>query len=238
MFAVNRGMNAISLNRALNTSFSIISGIPLSESTSNPNQENQKLEISGDKSGASSPKRSADSVEISAAGRAKAEQSQPFGKYKGFTADNLSEQEKAQVSELQKIDRQTRAHEQAHLGASGGLARGGASFSFAKGPDGRLYAVGGEVSIDTAPVPSDPGATIRKADTIRRAALAPSEPSSQDKAVAAQATKMANEARAEKSQDHQTENYQSEASASDRKSELNSKFLPTSEIGDLLDLVA
>jgi hypothetical protein len=73
--------------------------------------------------------------------------------------------------------------------------RSGASFSYQRGPDGRFYAVGGEVSIDTSPVPGDPQATASKAEQIQRAALAPAQPSGQDRAVAAQAARMAMEAR-------------------------------------------
>ena len=65
------------------------------------------------------------------------------------------------------------------------------------GPDGRRYAVGGEVAIDASRVPGDPQATIRKAQVIRRAALAPAAPSAQDQRVAAQATRMEQQARAE-----------------------------------------
>ncbi|MEM7207358.1 MAG: putative metalloprotease CJM1_0395 family protein [Pseudomonadota bacterium] len=101
------------------------------------------------------------------------------------------------VQELKQRDREVRAHEQAHLVAAGPHARGGPFYDYQKGPDGRNYAVGGHVNIDTAAVPGDPEATLRKAETIRRAALAPAEPSSQDRQVAAQATSMAAEARQE-----------------------------------------
>lgn len=105
--------------------------------------------------------------------------------------------EVAQLRELKTRDRVVRAHEAAHLAAAGGYARSGMSFSYERGPDGVLYAVGGEVSIDTAPVPGDPEETLRKAEQVRRAALAPAEPSSQDQMIAAKAAKMAAQARAE-----------------------------------------
>jgi hypothetical protein len=57
--------------------------------------------------------------------------------------------------------------------------------------------MGGEVSIDTSGVSGDPAATIRKAETIRRTALAPAQPSGQDYSVANKATAMANQARME-----------------------------------------
>lgn len=98
---------------------------------------------------------------------------------------------------LKQRDREVRAHEQAHLSAAGRFALGGAGFEYQRGPDGRLYAVGGDVQIDTSPVPGDPRATLEKAETVRRAALAPSEPSAQDRRVAAQASRMAAAASAE-----------------------------------------
>ncbi|EXI72179.1 MAG: SprA-related family protein [Candidatus Accumulibacter sp. SK-11] len=71
--------------------------------------------------------------------------------------------------------------------------RSGASFSYAIGPDGQRYAVGGEVGIDTSPGRS-PEETLDKAARIRAAALAPADPSPQDRQVAAMATRMAMQA--------------------------------------------
>lgn len=111
--------------------------------------------------------------------------------------EELSAQEQRTVQELQRRNREVRAHEAAHMGAGAGLVRGGATFSYQTGPDNQRYAVGGEVSIDVAPVHGDPQATIVKAERIRAAALAPADPSSQDKVVAARAARMALEARLE-----------------------------------------
>ncbi len=110
---------------------------------------------------------------------------------------DLSDEELAQLADLRDRDREVRAHEQAHLAAAGPHARGGASFEYQVGPDGQRYAVGGEVSIDTSSVPDDPAATIQKAQQIRAAALAPASPSAQDQRVAAAATQMEAQARAE-----------------------------------------
>ena len=44
--------------------------------------------------------------------------------------------------------------------------------SYATGPDGQLYAVAGEVAIDTSPDPSDPEKTLQKARVIEAAANA------------------------------------------------------------------
>ena len=115
---------------------------------------------------------------------------------------DLSDEEQQKVAELKQRDQEVRAHEQAHLAAAGGNAaggnaKGGASFEYQTGPDGRRYAVGGEVQIDTSPVDGDPQATIQKMQQIRAAALAPGTPSSQDRAVAAQAAAAIQEANAE-----------------------------------------
>lgn len=101
-----------------------------------------------------------------------------------------------QVAELASRDREVRAHEQAHA-AVGGSYAGAATYSFTRGPDGKRYATSGEVSIDVSPIPNDPQATLSKMDLVRRAALAPAEPSGQDLRVAAQAQALAAQARTE-----------------------------------------
>jgi hypothetical protein len=109
----------------------------------------------------------------------------------------LSAEEQKQVEKLKRRDAEVRAHEAAHMAAGSGLVRGGASYEYEQGPDGKKYAVGGEVSIDTSPVRGDPEATLAKAQKIRSAAMAPANPSSQDRRVAAQASQMAAEAQRE-----------------------------------------
>lgn len=112
----------------------------------------------------------------------------------------LTEQEQQQVTELKARDRAVRTHEQAHVAAGGNLVISGPSYTYQKGPDGINYAVGGEVNIDTSKE-ANPEATLQKAQQIRRAALAPSDPSAQDRAVAAKATQLATEARVELQQE-------------------------------------
>lgn len=112
----------------------------------------------------------------------------------------LTPEEQRVVAELKAIDAKVRAHEQAHLAAAGGLAKGGASYSYTRGPDGKQYATGGEVAIDTSGVPGNPKATLAKAERIRAAALAPANPSAQDRAVAAAAASLAAQAQLELSQ--------------------------------------
>ena len=112
----------------------------------------------------------------------------------------MTEAEQKEIQDLKQTDREVRQHEAAHTKAAGGLA-GPVQYDYTTGPDGNRYAVGGEVSIDVSKVPNDPEATIQKADRIRRAALAPANPSGQDRAVAASASKMAAAARSELTQE-------------------------------------
>ncbi|MEM9725261.1 MAG: putative metalloprotease CJM1_0395 family protein [Pseudomonadota bacterium] len=111
----------------------------------------------------------------------------------------LSEAEQEQVDKLKERDREVRAHEQAHA-AVGGQYAGAPTYEYQVGPDGQRYAVGGQVQIDTAPIPGDPEATLEKLRVVERAALAPAEPSPQDRQVAQQARAAAAEAQAELNQ--------------------------------------
>ncbi|MGE3164805.1 MAG: putative metalloprotease CJM1_0395 family protein [Planctomycetota bacterium] len=108
----------------------------------------------------------------------------------------LSAAEQQEVAELEARDREVRTHEQAHQ-AAGGRYAGAASYTYQQGPDGQRYAVGGSVPIDVSPVSGDPRATLAKMAQVRRAALAPAQPSAQDRAVAARAAQVAQQARAE-----------------------------------------
>lgn len=108
----------------------------------------------------------------------------------------LSSEDKKQIDDLKARDLEVRSHENAHLGAAGALARGGASYSYQTGADGQQYAVGGEVSIDLSKGRT-PEETISRMQTVIAAAMAPAEPSAQDRAVAAQATQIMAEAQKE-----------------------------------------
>lgn len=127
--------------------------------------------------------------------------------------NELTTEELAKVAELKQRDTEVRSHEQAHVAAGGGHVVGGARYATTQGPDGEQYATSGEVSIDTSPVPGDPEATMEKARTVRRAALAPSQPSGQDRAVAAKASTMEAEARMEAVQERTTQSSPYGASA-------------------------
>lgn len=109
--------------------------------------------------------------------------------------DALSKEDEARVRELRRRDADVRRHERAHAAAAGPYG-GVPVFRFQRGPDGRTYAVGGEVGIDVRSL-GDLAQTIRKMEVIIRAALAPSNPSTQDRMVAAKARQIKAQAEAE-----------------------------------------
>ena len=118
----------------------------------------------------------------------------------------LSLEEQRIVTELQAADTNVRAHEAAHMAAGGGLTSP-ASYTYERGPDNKMYAVAGEVGISTGEG-NTPQESLNKAQTIRRAALAPADPSPQDLKVAAQAASMEMSARAEILQEKMAQNSQ------------------------------
>lgn len=101
----------------------------------------------------------------------------------------LSEEDLQQLRQLAQRDREVRSHEQAHAAVGGSLA-GAPNYEYEQGPDGRRYAVGGEVPIAVGKVDGDPQASLDNARQVKRAALAPAEPSSQDRQVAAKAAQI------------------------------------------------
>ncbi len=100
------------------------------------------------------------------------------------------------LRQLSQRDSEVRAHEQAHSSVGGQYA-GSAQYTYQRGPDGVNYAVGGEVPIDVGAVRGDPQATLEKMQIVQRAALAPADPSVQDRRIAALASQLASQARAE-----------------------------------------
>jgi|GEM_PF-1321990 len=108
----------------------------------------------------------------------------------------LTSEQQQQVEQLRRIDAQVRAHEAAHQ-ATGGNLVGGITFTYQMGPDGKQYAVGGDLPVDMSTSGSDPSTIISKMRQIESAAMAPADPSGQDFAVAAQAAQIESEARME-----------------------------------------
>jgi len=130
---------------------------------------------------------------------------------------NLNDPEVLKViSQLESRDREVRIHEQAHAAVGGQYVTSGPSYTYQTGPDGKRYAVGGNVGIDVSPIPNDPQATLNKARQVIQAAMAPAQPSSQDYAVAQSAQAMMQQAQQELS----TQRQASMAGAIDSESEM------------------
>ena len=114
---------------------------------------------------------------------------------KSTTGKELSEEEQAEVEDLKERDQEVRTHEQAHKSAGGQYAAA-PTYSYERGPDGKQYVTDGEVSIDIGEE-SDPQDTINKMQVVKRAAMAPAEPSAQDRRVYAEASQKEAQARQE-----------------------------------------
>ncbi len=106
----------------------------------------------------------------------------------------LTPEEQRLVDDLTRTDQQVRAHEMAHAAAGGHNVR----YDYQTGPDGKRYAVGGTTDIETFSIAGDPDSKLAQARKMRTAALAPADPSPQDRAVAAKAARIEAEALAEK----------------------------------------
>ena len=119
------------------------------------------------------------------------------GKKSGGATNSEDPTITSEVRKLKEREREVRAHENAHKSA-GGAHAGTVSYTYTRGPDGKVYITGGEVSIDVSEENS-PAATIRKMEQVKAAALAPADPSSQDQSVAAKASMIAMKARQEAS---------------------------------------
>ena len=115
-------------------------------------------------------------------------------------SENHNQAEDAQqekiIIELERRDKEVRSHELAHASV-GGSFTGAPNYSFETGPDGKKYAVGGEVSVDLSTIAGNPAATIAKMQKVHSAALAPANPSAQDTKVAASAIKIILQAQSE-----------------------------------------
>ncbi len=146
-----------------------------------------------------------------------------------ISGKELTEKEKRIVEKLKKRDAEVRQHEEAHIRAAGTLANGGPNYKYKIGPDGKRYAIGGNVQIDTSEVPNNPKATIDKAKKIKRAALAPMNPSPKDRAVATQASNMEIKAKAELQKEKKEVNDKKLFSAYSGTYDSNGKILNSAE---------
>jgi len=131
-----------------------------------------------------------------------------------------------EIQQLKQRDQEVRTHEQAHAAVGGG-STGAPSYELTLGPDGKQYAVNGEVSVDVSPVKGDPSATIAKMEQVHAAALAPVNPSGQDRSVAAQSIQISTQAQADllalqNEESAQTNEEKSSLESTDEASDLSS----------------
>lgn len=117
----------------------------------------------------------------------------------------LSDAEKKEVEHLKKRDLEVKNHERAHA-AIGGRFAGAPNYQYETGPNGIRYAIDGEVPIDLTEIANDPQATIDKMNQVYRAALAPLEPSSEDRSIASEAQRSISSAKAELTKQDNTKN--------------------------------
>ncbi len=85
------------------------------------------------------------------------------------------------LEKFKSMDSNIRSHEQAH--ASSGTTTTPIQYSYQVGPDGKMYATGGHVRLDTS-IPSDPKSAAIKLDQIKRSATSSVDSSSADMSIA------------------------------------------------------
>ncbi len=127
-------------------------------------------------------------------GTAKEEDDKEHSFFAGVT--QITAEEHKIIQQLQQRDAEVRAHEQAHVATAGQYAAGAASYTYETGPNGKRYAVGGEVPIDVSKE-STPEETLQKMQVIAKAAMAPLNPSAADRRIAARAAMISAQARME-----------------------------------------
>lgn len=134
--------------------------------------------------------------------------------------EKLTPEQEQVVAKLKARDAEVRAHEQAHISAAAGISASAPTYEYQTGPDGKQYAIGGEVTVSFVEG-KDPKENIANAEAMLASALAPSQPSSQDMAVASSAEKIIADAKQElaekEAQESKSEETEDSSSSSDGK---------------------
>jgi len=118
-------------------------------------------------------------------------------------SNELNVDEKRQVAELQRMDRDIRSAQQMRLSQGAGVVKSGVQYEFERGPDGALYVIGAKVSIDTSKA-ATPEETIKKMARAKAAANA-GNASIEDRRIAANADAIAADAKQELAKKHHQE---------------------------------
>ncbi|HEY5607172.1 MAG TPA: putative metalloprotease CJM1_0395 family protein [Alphaproteobacteria bacterium] len=95
----------------------------------------------------------------------------------------LTRRERALLDHLRSRHREVQEHEMEHY-ETGRPHTGAPEYWCVTGPDEKMYAVGGITPFDVTPIRGDIPATLRKYRTLKRAALAPHQPSDVDEMLA------------------------------------------------------
>ena len=151
---------------------------------------------------AATKENSVDTEKKNADRTSKNEQKEEKDSKESTTPTKFTPDEERMIRDLQARDTEVRAHEAAHK--SGGASTGAATFTYQQGPDGRMYAIGGEVSVSMKGG-STPEETIANAQAVIAAAMAPASPSPQDYAVASSAKVIMSKAQQQKAKELQEE---------------------------------
>lgn len=125
------------------------------------------------------------------------------GRDKKFQHTEEDRNVQQEVQKFKNTEQKVIAHEMAHK-AVGGQYAGSVKYEYTRGPDNKMYITGGEVSIDVSKG-STPEETAQKMRQVQQAAMAPADPSAQDRAVAAKAAMQAQKAQQEIQSEHQKE---------------------------------
>jgi len=91
------------------------------------------------------------------------------------------------LNKFKSTDSNVRAHEQTHASTTNTTTP--IQYNYQMGPDGKLYAVGGSVRVDTS-IPDDPKEASYKLDKLKKSATSVDEMSAADSAISIQANLM------------------------------------------------
>ena len=116
------------------------------------------------------------------------EEAQQFDKddyFRSSKSENFDREDYERVvKRFEDADTQIRTHEQTHSATSNIVST--PQYDYQTGPDGKLYATGGEVRVDTS-IPKDEKAAQAKLDEIEDTSSAPNNLSSADAQISRQA---------------------------------------------------
>ena len=98
---------------------------------------------------------------------------------RGENPNEPNSEEQRIIGKLQIRDREVKVHEMAHGTDPNLIKIGAAQFDYTIGPDGRAYATGGRVTLSTGS-PNSPEDALAKAESLKKASMAPEAPSPQD----------------------------------------------------------